>query len=358
MLNDRDNDKYEGHEESEYHFSEDEINYELEGESPKTETAAVPETKAGFLNRLTRSRRMLISLGVFLVLVFIVYKMVAPTSTVPPTTIAAAPMQTSPAAPMPAAVTTVPPAATPVVPVAAVTPAPAAPVPAQAPVVQAAPAAPANSIQTSPAMQMAQQLAAAQAQGTAAPAPAQPVQNPAAAVMPAVIPVQAPVPTTTTVTTTADTNVSSLTAESERLIGQLQLQYTQQLNSFANQNKMLQDQIQALSARMSTMENQLNQLVQVLTRRTQNSSAASPPPAPPPAVPVVQQSIPIKIAYNVQAIIPGRAWLKSDSGETLTVAEGDVIKDIGRVTKIDPYDGIVEINTGTKSVSLSYGNGS
>ena len=65
----------------------------------------------------------------------------------------------------------------------------------------------------------------------------------------------------------------------------------------------------------------------------------------------------IKVAFSVQAIIPGRAWLRSDNGEALTVAEGDTIKGFGRVTKIDPYDGIVEVNTGNKVVSLSYGNG-
>ena len=65
-----------------------------------------------------------------------------------------------------------------------------------------------------------------------------------------------------------------------------------------------------------------------------------------------------KIAYTVQAIIPGRAWLRSDAGDTVTVTEGDVIKDVGRITKIDPYDGIVQVNTGTKVVSLTYGNNS
>jgi hypothetical protein len=64
-----------------------------------------------------------------------------------------------------------------------------------------------------------------------------------------------------------------------------------------------------------------------------------------------------KSPYNVQAIIPGRAWLRAENGETLTVTEGDLIKDLGRVSKIDPYDGVVEINTGTKVISLAYGNG-
>jgi intracellular multiplication protein IcmG len=71
-------------------------------------------------------------------------------------------------------------------------------------------------------------------------------------------------------------------------------------------------------------------------------------------MPAARPEVP-KIAFSVQAIIPGRAWLKSDSGDTVTVAEGDMLKSYGRVTKIDPYDGIVDIDTGTKIVSLSYG---
>ena len=62
-----------------------------------------------------------------------------------------------------------------------------------------------------------------------------------------------------------------------------------------------------------------------------------------------------RIIYSVQAIIPGRAWLKSEAGDTVTVAEGDMLKGLGRITKIDPYDGVVEIDTGNKIISLSYG---
>ena len=44
-------------------------------------------------------------------------------------------------------------------------------------------------------------------------------------------------------------------------------------------------------------------------------------------------------------------------GEYEHISEGDTVKSLGRVTKIDPYDGIVEINTGRKVISLSYGTG-
>ncbi len=81
MLNDRD-DKYDNHEESEYHFSDEEVNYEVEPETPKL----AAQSKENFFNRLGRSKRMVISVIVFLILVFVVYKMVAPTSTTIPNT--------------------------------------------------------------------------------------------------------------------------------------------------------------------------------------------------------------------------------------------------------------------------------
>ena len=59
----------------------------------------------------------------------------------------------------------------------------------------------------------------------------------------------------------------------------------------------------------------------------------------------------------MQAIIPGRAWLRTENGETITVAEGDMLKSLGRVTKIDPYDGTILIDTGVKVLTLTYGNG-
>ena len=139
-------------------------------------------------------------------------------------------------------------------------------------------------------------------------------------------------------------------------MSQLQTEYTQKINDYAAQNKALQDQVQALNARVAGMEMQINHLVQALTHQNQPSTNLAPATMPSP-----RQFPPVgpeqKIAYSVQAIIPGRAWLRSESGEALTVTEGDTIKDLGRVVKIDPYDGVVEVNTGNKVVSLAYGNG-
>lgn len=50
--------------------------------------------------------------------------------------------------------------------------------------------------------------------------------------------------------------------------------------------------------------------------------------------------------YYVTAVIPGRAWLASRDGETLTVAGGDYLHGYGKVKSIDPYSGDVVTDSG------------
>jgi hypothetical protein len=153
-----------------------------------------------------------------------------------------------------------------------------------------------------------------------------------------------------------DAVIASMASTNERLMSQLQTEYMQKLNDYGNQNRAIQEQMTALNNRVAGLETQLNQLVQALTHSNQGVAPAPIPAAAPPIGPSTHTSE-VKIDFTVQAIIPGRAWLKSESGETVTVAEGDTIRDLGRVTKIDPYDGIVEVNTGSKVIALSYGSG-
>ncbi len=345
MLNDRDN-KYEsGQEEGEYHFSDDDVSYEIESEAkPASET---PAPKQNVFSRMPQSRRMIISVVVFLLLVFVVYKMVMPSTTTPATTITAqqppiaqpvAPVQVSQSQPVTPVVT------------------PEAPQGQQQPQVSATPVV----VVQSPGPAIPTNVTTAPVTQPVAPVATVNTQMPPQQAMPDVIPVQSSAnynmaqqqvaaPTTNA--------ASALATESDRLVAQFQADYAQKINDYAAQNKATQDQLQALSTRVAAMETQLTQLVQALTKPNppavpmSNATAninANSPPAP---------TSDYKLPYNVQAIIPGRAWLRSDNGETVTVAEGDMIRDLGRVTKIDPYDGVVEVNTGTKVVSLSYGNG-
>ena len=407
MLNDRD-DKYEGQEDSEYQFSDEEVNYDAEEAS--TRPAESTSVKESFLNRLNRSKRMIISLVVFIVLIFIVYKMVTPTQTTAPSTDITPQPAVSQMPPSLQPPTQAPPSyppsvqAPPQTPVATVQQAPTQPVmpstayppqataPVQEPVQQtiqqmpSTPTAPPTVVSQTPPPTATPPFASgapAQPPMVQQPPPQQQPSPPPVAGMPAVIPVQsavvspygpvaAPQPSTTLPSATPPvTDVSGpapvvtvVAPQPSAIItpppadvsaaGQLQAEYMQRVNEFSEQNKALQDQIQTLSARVVNIENQMNQLVQVLMRQNQPQQSN---PSPANVVGDMPQSTyQPKIPYNVQAIIPGRAWLRADNGETVTVTEGDVIKDVGRVTKINPYDGVVDINTGNRVISLSYGN--
>lgn len=50
--------------------------------------------------------------------------------------------------------------------------------------------------------------------------------------------------------------------------------------------------------------------------------------------------------YSIHAIIPGRAWLKSSSGQIITVAEGDAVGDYGTVAVIDAANNVVRTSSG------------
>ena len=338
MSNDR-NDKYAGNhpEEEEYHFSDEDVSYEVEPESENQKAAPTKGIKENLLERVKGSKRILIGIAGFFVLVLVVYKLFTPSTSAPPSEIVA---QSTTAAPPKSMSATRAPAMT-------------------------APAA-TNQVTTVTTTQQAPASAPAQPSAIAPGAPVnpsamnQPGQNGMPG-MPVVIPVQPPSPTypnreiSSQPGTGAELRMAALSAENEKLMAQFQANYIQKLNEFAAQNKALQDQMQTLNGRVANMEAQMNQLMQTITQQGGLNSSRAAAPAGQVSPPAQQAEM--KIPYNVQAIIPGRAWLRSENGETITVAEGDTIKDIGRVTKIDPYDGIVEINTGSKSISLSYGNG-
>ena len=48
----------------------------------------------------------------------------------------------------------------------------------------------------------------------------------------------------------------------------------------------------------------------------------------------------------MRAIVAGRAWLVSNKGFILTVRPGSKLKRYGKITKIDPDNGIVKTSSG------------
>ena len=83
MVHER-NDKFEDDEESEYHFSDDQANYEMESDAPKPAAGVASKNlKETLIDAFNKHRRTILSAAGFLILIFIVYKMLSPTSTQP-----------------------------------------------------------------------------------------------------------------------------------------------------------------------------------------------------------------------------------------------------------------------------------
>jgi intracellular multiplication protein IcmG len=316
-VNERD-DKYDGHDEGEYHFSDEHTSYEVDNETTKVADVAVAKGPA-----LTKSRRVIIALGVFFFLMFIVYKMLIPSSTTLPITGAA---QSPPASSV----------TKPAVVQASVNSAP----PAQS----SAPAAVAQ-VPDQQAMMPATMPADAPVMTVAAPASDMPVGMPPAVASSNPQPVQPK---------EVQDRVAALEQQNAKLANELHIEYPQKISDIDTQSAAAQAKLQELNTRVANIEAALTQITQLLQGSGRQASAPSAANVNPTRA---ARAADPKQMYTVQAIIPGRAWLKSDAGETVTVAEGDILRDYGRVTKIDPYDGIVDIDTGNKMVSLSYGAG-
>lgn len=56
----------------------------------------------------------------------------------------------------------------------------------------------------------------------------------------------------------------------------------------------------------------------------------------------------VRKKYFVEAVIPGRAWIRGADGSTNTVTVGDYIEGYGRVTAIDAYSGTVTTSSGVR----------
>jgi len=163
--------------------------------------------------------------------------------------------------------------------------------------------------------------------------------------------------------------VASL-AEAQNVIPQ---EVTATEESLTKLQKKLEEQDNALKTRITTLESQLstanqnaaqavagidklqNELTALNTavqdlgsqikvfqdeREKQQQKAAAKKQAPRKAVESANPNL------SVYAIIPGRAWLRSSNGKTITVTEGDAVGEYGKVLKIDAGNGVVITSSG------------
>lgn len=97
------------------------------------------------------------------------------------------------------------------------------------------------------------------------------------------------------------------------------------LASLNNQLAQVDDEVQSLHAGQET-------LIQNQTKPTKKITE--------------QQKISPKPIYYVRAIIPGRVWLTTPKGSTLTLGVGDKLEGYGTVDSINPDQGTVTLNSG------------
>ncbi len=140
--------------------------------------------------------------------------------------------------------------------------------------------------------------------------------------------------------------LKQLTDQNAALANRVQVLETQ-LGQTANQLATYQQQAAAsqastngLAKTVGQVETQMTQINNALQLLVNASKSPSVPPTP------MGSTLPPARNYIVQAIIPGRAWLKANNGQIITVGLGDMIPGFGKVTLIDPQNGFVRTDAG------------
>lgn len=319
--------------EEEYHFNDENPEYDLSAAATETaKPAGGKKFSAFFQDR----RRIVVGAFVFLMLVGVVYKMLAPSSSSGPATDIVAPPADKTAS--------------------------SAAKPVTAAAIQPAPAQTNNTPATAAIEPPAEPQAA---QAPAAVPTASPTPTPAAA--PVEVPQQQPyvpeqpTPESNNAINSLSNRINGLEQQNMAILNTMETKYGQKISDVEAQNNQMQQELQELKSDVKEVKQAFHQLSAMLQKEA--SGGAETTASKSTSVDAVGSAAAKSIktgketGYTVQAIIPGRAWLKSASGDTVTVAEGDTLRGVGRVVRIDPYDGIVNLDTGNKTITLSYGMG-
>lgn len=130
-------------------------------------------------------------------------------------------------------------------------------------------------------------------------------------------------------TTAINEKITELEANSQANVDKLSSQITTLQNTLSN----LEERLNGLN---NTVQDMVNQRQQELAKKVQaqeklhaKKSRATPKPI-----------------YFVHAIVPGRAWLSTQSGSTVTVSVGANLPGYGTVVLVDPNQGTITTSTG------------
>lgn len=117
----------------------------------------------------------------------------------------------------------------------------------------------------------------------------------------------------------------------------------QQLDKLQSQITSLQDTIQKLQDSqnsLATIIGSMNEQLKIIS-----VGATAPTSKKTPIRKVLTAILPV---YHLRAIIPGRAWLEDDQGQSISVAIGDRVMGYGIITQIDAGQGLIITDSGRR----------
>ncbi len=99
----------------------------------------------------------------------------------------------------------------------------------------------------------------------------------------------------------------------------------------------LQESVGALNGSLTDLSSQMTQVLNKIPAKvvSRPKAAVMMPVAPPRPV------------FSIRALVPGRAWLQSNDGQSITVIDGDTVPGYGSVQDIDLNAGQVVLSDGT-----------
>lgn len=141
--------------------------------------------------------------------------------------------------------------------------------------------------------------------------------------------------------------VTDLKAKEQAALDKLQSQQSAsqtQVMNLKSEIDGLNQQIQTLTSNLSETQGRLS----AIQEKAQKEAAYRANAAKRQAATIRKDK-----KYFVEAVIPGRAWLKAEDGSTVTVSVGDNLPGYGKVLSINPYDGIVTTQEGAIPYGVS-----
>lgn len=118
-----------------------------------------------------------------------------------------------------------------------------------------------------------------------------------------------------------------------------------QVNTVNNQLSGVTSDVRQLAEKIDALNSVITQMTMKVEQQSKELAMLTEQAKPKEIIPVVVKKVK-KVSYYIQAVIPGRAWLISTNGTTLTVREGTQIAGYGMVRMIDANRGRVVTSSG------------